>query len=212
MRKTTLLSIYLSTCISITTSYADTFTISGTHIQQNGVNKTWRGANAMHVFGGKSDDMNRWNMDIVREFVGDVKNVPITGGAVNVNGKWFHPLSTIIANNRLNGKVTIITPFGWDGVVFSGKNPSQQPFYNAYKAKMREWATYIKNQPDVWIEVWNEPYHWQNLNYPLDHSLWLADMKDMVDNIRSTGCTNIIVVPGTYKAKVRTQFWQKDKN
>lgn len=179
----------------------DTYTVSGAALQQNTVAKTWRGANAMHVFGGDSSDMNAWNVDIVREFIGDLKNTPITGGAINVNGTWLHSLEELITRNRANDKVTVIAPFGWDGVVFSGLNPSQQSFYTAYKARMRDWANYIKTQPDVWIEVWNEPYRWDNIGYPADHSLWLADMSDMVDNIRATGCKNIILVPGNLQGQ-----------
>ena len=192
-------SVFIFFCSQIL--FADSFSVQGSSIEQNGINKVWRGANAMHVFGGSSNDMNAWNADLVREFIGDVKNTPISGWATYVNGKWLHPLEKYIANNRANGKVTILTPFGWDGVSLTGKNPSQQIFYNEYKAKMREWANYIKNQPDVWIEVWNEPYMWDNSNYPLDHSLWLSDMIDLVDNIRATGCNNIILVPGNMQGQ-----------
>ncbi|MFI0491906.1 MAG: glycosyl hydrolase family 5, partial [Flavobacterium sp.] len=37
------------------------------------------GANAFHTFGGTSNDMNSWNIDIVREFIGNVKENPLTG-------------------------------------------------------------------------------------------------------------------------------------
>ena len=57
---------------------------------------------------------------------------------------------------------------------------------------MKTIAEHFKNQPDVWIEVWNEPYHWNNEN-EYTNDLWLKDMKDMVDNLRWVeGFQNII--------------------
>jgi mannan endo-1,4-beta-mannosidase len=76
---------------------------------------------------------------------------------------------------------------------------------------MRDWANYAKTQPDVWIEVWNEPYMWNNSNGYTD-ALWLADMKDMVDNIRSTGATNIILVPGNRQGQGEEAILNQGKN
>ena len=61
---------------------------------------------------------------------------------------------------------------------------------------MQRIAEHFKNQQDVWIEVWNEPYHWDNEN-GYSHVLWLADMEDMVDNLREVdGFESIVIVPG----------------
>ena len=61
---------------------------------------------------------------------------------------------------------------------------------------MKQIAEHFKDQTDVWIQVWNEPYHWDNKN-GYSHELWLKDMEEMVDNLRwVNGFHNIIVVPG----------------
>ncbi|MEX8494623.1 cellulase family glycosylhydrolase [Sphaerotilus sp.] len=177
---------------------ADTYTVSGTQILHNGNPQTFRGANAMHVFGGSPTEMANWNVDIVRVFIGAMRDTPLTGGPVQVGTSWLRSVQALIDANRAAGKVTILCPFGWDGTagsMFTGMTPSAQYFYGAYKTKMRDWAMLVKNQPDVWLEVWNEPYWWNNGNGYSD-ALWLSDMKTMVDNIRSTGATNIVVVPG----------------
>ncbi|UYZ62503.1 RICIN domain-containing protein [Hymenobacter weizhouensis] len=186
-----------------------TYSVAGSRILKNGVPTVWRGANAQHVFGGDQgsrDQMNAWNMDISREFIGTLRQQPIAGTypvGVYINGAseptYLRPLEQIARDNRANGKVTIFCPFGWnpnvEGEKFTGLNPSQTPFWNDYKARMREIATFFKDQPDVWIELWNEPY-WYDRSHGYSDALWLSDMQEMVNNIRSTGNQNIIVVPG----------------
>ncbi len=177
---------------------ASTYTVVGNTFQKNGVSTSWRGANAMHVFGGNSSDMNSWNVDIVREFIGNMRDTPLTGYPVNVGGTYLYSLQNIVNDNRANGKVTILCPFGWDGSAateFVGQNPSQTSWWVSYKTKYRAIAKQFKNQPDVWLEVWNEPY-WYDRSHGYSDALWLSDMKAMVDNIRSTGATNIVLVPG----------------
>jgi hypothetical protein len=34
----------------------------------------------------------------------------------------------------------------------------QHQWWTDYKTKLALWATQFKDQEDVWIEVWNEPY------------------------------------------------------
>lgn len=191
------LALALGLSLSLGVACADTFSVSGNKILYNGLAKTWRGANTMFVFGGTAAQMSAWNLDIVRVFIGNMENTPLSGDAVYVDGAWLHPLQEIVNGNRAQGKVTILCPFGWNNstLPFSGLNPSQQSFYNAYKTKMRAWATLFKTQPDVWLEVWNEPYRWDNGNGYSD-TLWRDDMRDMIANIRSTGAANIILVPG----------------
>ena len=44
---------------------------------------------------------------------------------------------------------------------------------------MQAIAEHFSDQTDVWIEVWNEPFHWDNQNN-YSHELWLTSMEDMV--------------------------------
>lgn len=92
----------------------------------------------------------------------------------------MHPLQQIVDSHRAHGRITILCPFGWvndqgEQVLFSGLNPKEQAFFEAYKLKMKALAEHFKNQPDVWIEVWNEPFHWNNENNYSD-KLWLDTM------------------------------------
>lgn len=195
----TMLATILLGLMPATSQVVNTYTISGSEFLKNNVAIALRGANAMHVFGGSSSDTNSWNIDIVREFIGNMRDNPITGDyARNVNGVYLHSLQKIVNDNRTNGKVTILCPFGWDGnsaTTFYGKNPSQTLWWNDYKSKYQEIANQFQNQPDVWFEVWNEPYWWDR-SHGYSDELWLSDMQEMVDNIRATGATNIILVPG----------------
>ncbi len=174
-----------------------TFAIVGAQILQNGRPVTLAGANALHVYGGNSDAMPAWRVGVVREFIRNLNEQPITGGAIysKTNTAYFHSLRTIVANNRRNGLITVLCPFGWDTLEILGLNPSAQPFYAQFKARMQAIALEFKDEPDVWLEVWNEPYWWQG-GRGYTESLWLSDMQDMVDNIRATGNRNIILVPG----------------
>lgn len=193
---------------------ADTYTILGSDFLKNNVPIARRGVNAMHTFGGNSDDMSQWNIDIVREFIGNLRDTPLSGYAVNVNGTYLHSLQDIVNNNRTNGKITILCPFGWDGTsatAFLGTNPSQTSWWNDYKSRYRAIANQFKNQPDVWLEVWNEPYWWDR-SHGYSNNLWLSDMKAMVDNIRSTGATNIILVPGAETGQDETVILTKGKS
>lgn len=174
-----------------------TFAIVGSAIQQNGRPVTLAGANALHVYGGTSDAMPSWRVAIVREFIRNLNDQPVTGEAIysTTSRAYFHSLRTVVQNNRRNGLITILCPFGWDTLEVLGLNPSEQPFYPAYKARMRAIAIEFRNEPDVWLEVWNEPY-WFDGGRGYTDELWLRDMQDMVDNIRSTGNTNVVLVPG----------------
>jgi mannan endo-1,4-beta-mannosidase len=172
------------------------FAVAGGQILKNGRPVTVAGANALHVYGGNSDDMPAWRVGIVREFIRNLNDQPITGGAVysNTNKAYFHSLRTVVENNRRNGLITILCPFGWDTLEVLGLNPSQQSFYVPFKAKMRAIAAEFRNEPDVWIEVWNEPYYFTG-GQGYSDALWLSDMQDMVDNIR-VASGSIVLVPG----------------
>jgi mannan endo-1,4-beta-mannosidase len=156
------------------------------------------GANAFHVFSAGSADMNSWNIDLAREFIGNIKETQLQGNPIkDNNGAYLYSLQSIIDGNRINNRVTILCAFGWDGkneTEFTGKNPTKTAWWNDYKIKLKEWATYFKDQPDVWIEVWNEPYRYDRADGYTD-IIWMNDMNEMVEIIRNTGNQNIILVP-----------------
>lgn len=193
------------------------FQIIGSKLLRNGKNIHYKGVNAMQTFGlGNGDLMDEWKIEIVREFIGNLEEQPITGNAIKAkNGVWYHSLEKIVAQNRAHQKITILCPFGWfingNLVSFSGLNPRDQDFYEGYKLKMQQIAEHFKDQPDVWIEVWNEPYHWNNQNN-YSHSKWLADMQDMVRNLRQVdGFESIIVVPGNEQGQSEDAILSKGK-
>lgn len=187
--------------ISIPESYP--YQVDGGNILLNNKPFLRNGVNAMNIFGPENpEEMASWNVGIVREFIGNLREQPVTGGPVKASdGAWLHPLQTIAERNRSQNLVTILSPFGWvdnsgEQILLTGLNPSDQPFYNSYKTKLREIAEHFKNQPDVWIHLWNEPYHYNNENGYTDER-WLSDHIDMVNNLRSVdGFYNIIVVQG----------------
>jgi len=156
------------------------------------------GANSFHVFSPESTDMNSWNLDLSREFIGNIKETPITGNAIqDSNSSYLHSIQSIVDSNRANNRITIICPFGWDGKesnMFTGKFPTQTIWWSEYKVIMQQWATYFKNQPDVWIEVWNEPYQYDRTDGYTD-AVWLNTMNEIVTLIRNAGNTNMILVP-----------------
>lgn len=156
------------------------------------------GVNAFHVFSAGSTDMNSWNIDIAREFIGNIKEIQLQGNPIkDSNGAYLYSLQNIIDGNRINNRVTILCAFGWDGkneTEFTGKNPTQTTWWNDYKIKLKSWAMYFKDQPDVWIEVWNEPYRFDRADGYTD-AVWMNDMNEMVETIRNTGNQNIVLVP-----------------
>lgn len=178
------------------------YRIEGAQIIKEDRPVVFKGVNALQTYGlGNAELMDRWNIAIVREFIGNLREQPISGSAVQgTDAVWYHPLQTIVNQNRAHGKITILCPFGWvneDGerTLFTGLNPFEQDFYLDYKVKMNAIGEHFIDQSDVWIEVWNEPFHWNNENN-YSHELWLSSMEEMVDNIRDSGFTNIILVPG----------------
>jgi mannan endo-1,4-beta-mannosidase len=174
------------------------YQIANAKILFQGTAAQYIGANALHVFGGDTKDMTSWNLDIAREFVGNMKETPLQGTTIqDANGAFLHALQEIINNHRADKRIIVICPFGWDGTaatVFSGLRPSQTPFWNAYLSKLAQWAVYFKDQPDVWIEVWNEPYRFDRADGYTD-DVWAQDMTQMVNVIRNAGNTNMILVP-----------------
>jgi len=194
------------------------FTIEGSNILKDDLAVHYKGVNTLQTFGlGNAELMNEWNVEIIREFIGNIREQPIVGNAIQGSDEvWYHSLQKIADRNRENNKITIFCPFGWvnnDGeqTLFTGLNPSSQTFYPEYKSKMKLIAEQFKNQPDVWIELWNEPYNWNNEN-GYNHDLWLLDMKDMVDNLRWVdGFQNIIVVPGNEQGQSEDAIIEKGR-
>jgi len=174
------------------------YTISGSKILSNAQTIQLIGANAFHIFSAGSTDMNSWNIDIAREFIGNIKETRLQGNPIkDSNGAYLYSLQSIIDANRLHNRITIICAFGWDGKnesEFTGKSPTKTIWWNDYKIKLKEWAIYFKDQPDIWIEVWNEPYRYDRADGYSD-LVWMNDMNEMVGIIRNTGNQNIILVP-----------------
>lgn len=192
------------------------FYVGDFNILKNGVPTSYKGVNTLQTFGLVDPKlMNDWNIQIVREFIGNLREQPIDGNSIQASdGKWYHSLQKIVNQNRVNQVITILCPFGWvdnqgKQTLLTGLNPSSQDFYKAYQTKMQAIALQFKDQPDVWIEVWNEPYHWDNkVNY--SHDLWLKDMKEMVDNLRKVvRFENIILVPGNEQGQSESAILAK---
>jgi mannan endo-1,4-beta-mannosidase len=178
--------------------YTDQFTIVGSRIFKYNNPVQLIGANALHTFSAGSNDMNSWRIDIAREFVGNVKEQPVSGFPIqDANGAYLHSLQAVVDSNRKNNRITIICPFRWNGLAatdFTGKRPTLTSWYADCKTKLSQWATQFKNQPDVWIELWNEPYRFDRTDGYTD-DIWLSDMNDLTAAVRSTGNKNVILVP-----------------
>lgn len=177
------------------------YTISGTNILNTGKPIQLIGANTFHSFGASTannDDMKSWNLDIAREFIGNINENPINGGPIqDSNGSWLHSLQKIVDGNRLNNRITILCAFGWNGTsetLFTGKMPAKTAWFTDYKTRLQSWANQFKNQSDVWIEVWNEPYRYDRTDGYTD-AIWMNDMNEMTAIIRNTGNKNIILIP-----------------
>lgn len=172
--------------------------IEGSKIIQNSNPIQLIGANSFHVFNSGSDDMNSWNIDIAREFIGNIKETPLTGNAIqDSNGSYLYSLQRIVDDNRINKRITILCAFGWNGqntTAFTGKSPAQTSWWTDYKTKLALWATQFKDQEDVWIEVWNEPYRFDRADGFTD-AVWMSDMSELVNTVRATGNTNILLIP-----------------
>lgn len=174
------------------------YQITNSNISYNSKNIQLIGANTFHVFGAGSADMNSWNLDIAREFIGNIKETPLIGNPIqDSNGKYIYSLQNIIDENRKQNKISWICAFGWDGnpsTLFTGKSPAATFWWEDYKAKLRLWAIQFKDQNDVWIEVWNEPYRYDRADGYTD-AIWLQNMNELTAIIRATGNKNIVVIP-----------------
>lgn len=174
------------------------YQIINSKLTYNSKNIQLIGANTFHVFGAGSSDMNSWNLDIAREFIGNIKETPLTGNPIqDSNGKYIYSLQNIVNENRKQNKISWICAFGWDGnpsTLFTGKSPATTSWWEEYKAKLRSWAIQFKDQNDVWIEVWNEPYRYDRADGYTD-VIWLQNMNELTAIIRATGNKNIVIIP-----------------
>lgn len=59
--------------------------------------------------------MPGWRVGVVREFIRNLKDQPITGAVrySTASKAYFHSLRTVVTANRRNGLVTVLCPFGW---------------------------------------------------------------------------------------------------
>lgn len=174
------------------------YQITNSKITYNSKNIQLIGVNTFHVFGAGSADMNSWNLDIAREFIGNIKETPLIGNPIqDSNGKYIYSLQNIVDENRKQNKISWICAFGWDGnqaTLFTGKSPATTFWWEDYKAKLRLWAIQFKDQNDVWIEVWNEPYRYDRADGYTD-AIWLQNMNELTSIIRATENKNIVVIP-----------------
>lgn len=174
------------------------YRINGNTILVDNSVKQFVGANALHSFGAGSSDMPTWNLNIAREFVGNISENPIDGFPIqDSNGQFLHSLQFIVNDNRSNGLVTILCPFGWNGqneTLFTGKFPTATEYWDAFKLKLAEWSEYFKDQDDVWIEVWNEPYRFDRSDGYTD-TIWSNTMTELYNVVRTTGNNNIVLIP-----------------
>jgi len=172
--------------------------IQGSKIYMNSNPVQFIGANAFHSFSAGGFDTKSWNLDIIREFIGNMKENPIVGGAIkDANGSYLYALQTLVDSNRSHHQITILCPFGWDGTsssLFTGTDPSTSAWWKDYQNQIKSWAIQFKDQEDVWIEVYNEPYRYDRSDGYTD-AQWTSDMNTMVGLIRNSGNPNIVLVP-----------------
>ena len=190
------------------------YQINNSKITHNSKNIQLIGANTFHVFSAGSADMNSWNLDIAREFIGNTKETPLSGPPIqDSNGKYLYSLQNIVDENRKQGKISWICAFGWDGnsaTLFTGKSPKNSFWWEEYKSKLRLWALHFKDQNEVWIEVWNEPYRYDRADGYTD-AIWLQNMNELTEIIRATGNNNIVIIPCAEQGQDESVILNKGK-
>jgi mannan endo-1,4-beta-mannosidase len=190
----------------------DEYSTQGSRILKNKQAIQLIGTNSFQVFSANDQTMKSWNMDIAREFIGNVLEQPLTGIPIkDSNNSFLHSLQNVVDGNRKNNRITILCGFGWNGKTeteFTGKSPTQTFWWEAYKEKLKEWALHFKNQPDVWLEVWNEPYRFDRADGYTD-IVWENDMNTLVRIIRSTGNNSIVIVPCAEQGQDESVLLQK---
>lgn len=172
--------------------------INGTSIQKASTPLQLIGANAFHVFGSGGSDMNAWNLDMAREFIGNIKETPLSGNPIkDAKGAYLYSLQNIVDSNRANNRISILCAFGWDGTsntLFTGTRPTQTSWWIDFKSSLQQWAIQFKDQPDVWLEVWNEPYRYDRTDGYTD-DIWMSDLNELITIVRNVGNNNIVLIP-----------------
>ena len=123
---------------------ASNYSIVDGDILKNGNVLIANGVNTLNTFGIANHELySTWNINIVREFIGNLREQPISGFTIkDSQGSFLHPLQKVVDANRSQNVVTILCPFGWvdesgNQTLFTGLNPSDQEFYKMYKLKMK---------------------------------------------------------------------------
>jgi mannan endo-1,4-beta-mannosidase len=185
---------------------------SGYHTQGSALMKKnceweFRGTDKMSIWDWNYDSVAAWGMDITRECI-DMK--------LTTNEELLH----IVQLARAKGFVTILTAVWWDSDAINGGTtpypacqllgsiPSTDPRFLSVQERWQAIAALFKNQTDVWFGVWNEPYNWKK-EQTASSQQWLSDASLMVDNIRSTGANNIIVLCGNAMGQGYEPFLEK---
>lgn len=194
MKSSLLLALWFA---ALCASAADSFQIIGTNVVRSGTNWVGGGVDAFDQNGIQAK--GSYPIKIIREVVQDISECPIYSTEPTLHNAlgYLHPLQDVVNYNHSNGVVTILCPFGWDAGtnrIFAGLTPSSTYYYTQFKQRLAAIAQAFTNMPDVWIDVWNEPYAWDNTGFT--ESQWLSDMNDLYNTIRQAGNTNIILIPG----------------
>jgi hypothetical protein len=199
-----------SAVATVSLDVAMAYSTSGSNVLSYGAPFEWRGANKMDTFGGSPSSMTPWGMDIVREPI----DMLLTSTST---------MQTIVNNARAAGKVTILCAMWYDNDAFSGgttpypdcqllgANPTSDPRWAAVTNRWQDIANQFKGQSDVWFDLWNEPY-WYDDSHGYSDTLWLSDMRLLVDNIRSKGARNICLVPGSATGQGHQVFINQGAN
>ena len=175
------------------------FSVDSNWILKNGVPWEFVGADNMAVFSlpYNYSPQQSFGMDITRECI-DMK---LTGDA---------DLQSIVTSAENSGQVLILAGFWYDSDAFSGgttaypgcqllgSNPQSDTRWSAIMNRWKQIAnlSFIKNNTNVWINPWNEPYAWDGSN-GYTNDMWENDANAMIDSIRSTGANNIVVIEGS---------------
>ena len=86
------------------------FHVEAGSLHYQGLPVTYKGVNAMQTFGLVDPGlMNDWKVGIVREFIGNLREQPIQGAALQASdGKWYHSLQKIVDQNRAHKRINLL--------------------------------------------------------------------------------------------------------
>jgi len=212
--KKTIFNLLLIICLSNQLIGQNVYSVEGSEILKNGLSWEFVGADNMAVFSipYNYSTQQSQGMDISRECI-DMK---LTSDAT---------LQNMVTSARSKGQVLILSGFWYDNDAFSGgktsypgcqllgANPQADSRWTAVMKRWKEIASlpFIKDQTDVWINPWNEPYSWEGLD-GYTNAMWENDSKAMVDNIRSSGANNIIALNGSHMGQGHDVIIERGKN